>query len=571
LPTTTPHAMELEPCAHCGAPDAPNFCSGCRAVRYCGAACQRADWREHKPRCEHAIQRYLGLHDHTGDVGVPDLFLQAAAESPAASAVPAFMRKLPLGKRAKFVCALICALDVDRVTQALRPDTGVRTTMRASIGTDDATLFHWAAKHLSQSGKLLPALHERALAMWEAVVDAAPLSQLDGTADFFIADATKEGDTFVASAPTGVTPLSYVCGYCDRTMASQATAALLRRGVDANIRDPGGTFPLMQASVYQSAVVLRQLLDAGARASARVSNSGETMLHLLARSECPAAAAKVRLLAGAGADMEAVDSTGLTPLHAAVAVKYGSLRAFDALIAAGASTGPLFQAKYLSSFGFALNALHKAVLDGNILAVRHLTTLPRGIFSTLDTPVTTTAASPAVPALPGYLGATALHLASNPLMGSQRMADLLLRASSHLHKRDALGSTPLLRALTTQAPPGIVEALVGAGAIAHDADLVEAVAQAAASCLSREQGGAMGDVTLPGGLSISMVTLAKHGRANLRLLCTECVRRRVPLQPTVLADIPPGALEAPLLAALRQLAGSVNTRAPAPTGATSSK
>jgi hypothetical protein len=65
LPTTTPHAMDLEPCAHCGAPDAPNFCSGCRAVRYCGAACQRADWHEHKPRCNYIVEQY-GKHDHTG-------------------------------------------------------------------------------------------------------------------------------------------------------------------------------------------------------------------------------------------------------------------------------------------------------------------------------------------------------------------------------------------------------------------------------------------------------------------------------------------------------------------------
>jgi hypothetical protein len=54
------HALATRPCAHLGCTSVAAFglpdhkrmkCSGCRVVRYCGAACQRADWRAHKPAC----------------------------------------------------------------------------------------------------------------------------------------------------------------------------------------------------------------------------------------------------------------------------------------------------------------------------------------------------------------------------------------------------------------------------------------------------------------------------------------------------------------------------------------
>ena len=42
-------------CARCGAQPAAGqklrLCGGCKAVRYCGAECQRADWTAHRPRC----------------------------------------------------------------------------------------------------------------------------------------------------------------------------------------------------------------------------------------------------------------------------------------------------------------------------------------------------------------------------------------------------------------------------------------------------------------------------------------------------------------------------------------
>jgi ankyrin repeat protein len=559
LPTTKPHAMDLEPCAHCGAPDAPNVCSGCRAAHYCSPQCQSANWRNHRPRCDYAIQRYQGIREDTRYEGISEPLVKAAAAAPAASVIPAALHALSPGERAHIVCALICALDVDRVTAAFRAGNkaGVRTTMRAGVGVDKETLLHWAAQNLNRGRKLHRDLHERALAVWETVVAAAPLSQLIGTDDFSIADTSESGDATVLRAPTGMTPLSFVCGFCNRLMASQAAGALLRRGVDASSRNPGGTFPLMLAAVFQTAAIVRQLLDAGAPALARLPGTLDSLLHVLARSECPAAAAKVRLLVDAGADMEAVNAKGLTPLFTAVVFKYGSLRAFDALVAAGARTTSLLEIEHFPQLEISINMLHIAVLYGNSLAVRHLTTtLPQGVFSALDVPVPTTAASPGAPALPGYRGATALHLAASSTASpkdSLLVVESLLRASSHLHARDAEGRTPLLRALAIQTLPAIVEALVGAGAVTNDADLAAAVAQAAASCITRKEGAALPDVPMPGGPPVSMSTLAKYSCRNLRLLCAECVRRGVPLPPSTVAAIPPGALAAPLLAALHEL------------------
>jgi tetratricopeptide (TPR) repeat protein len=41
-------------CAACNAPDAKNECSGCHTVRYCGKVCQASHWPAHKAACKNA-------------------------------------------------------------------------------------------------------------------------------------------------------------------------------------------------------------------------------------------------------------------------------------------------------------------------------------------------------------------------------------------------------------------------------------------------------------------------------------------------------------------------------------
>ncbi len=50
-PPTLPQSMS---CAACNAPDAKNECSGCHTVRYCGKECQASHWRAHKAACKAA-------------------------------------------------------------------------------------------------------------------------------------------------------------------------------------------------------------------------------------------------------------------------------------------------------------------------------------------------------------------------------------------------------------------------------------------------------------------------------------------------------------------------------------
>ena len=51
-PAGTAPAVPGTACAACGASGARLTCGGCRGVRYCGAECQKRDWRAHKAACK---------------------------------------------------------------------------------------------------------------------------------------------------------------------------------------------------------------------------------------------------------------------------------------------------------------------------------------------------------------------------------------------------------------------------------------------------------------------------------------------------------------------------------------
>lgn len=325
-----------EPCARCGAPHAPSFCSGCRAVRYCGAACQRADWREHAPRCKQQLSTLFGgaLARPQDAPVLPDdrarRFMADVARGPAG----ALLTKLVSGLRSavdKASCAgeMILALDAERTAAALHPSTGVTVLSTHATNFGTAPLLFIAASLWTQSG-WEPAYHPRRAATWEAVLAAATVEQLEAAT--FPIDIRASG----AQTTRRATPLQWLCSRVHRTQAPAAIAALLARGVRVGSASTLGssvkTPPLHLALQAQLAPVAAALLAAGADPNGVDPVSGFMPLEELARSELGDAPAKVAALVAAGADTEAKGTSGFTPLVAAAvtyceADGYGSPRA----------------------------------------------------------------------------------------------------------------------------------------------------------------------------------------------------------------------------------------------------
>jgi uncharacterized protein len=546
--------MDLEPCAHCGAPDAPSFCAACRAVRYCGAACQQSAWRDHKLRCIEAAKCYSGVREHDEGIGIPEELQNAVAKLPTGAALARVLRLAPPSARAGLVERLISALDVERVEAALTPAAGVPTTACANVGGALLSMLYCAARTMSSVPALLPELHDRALAVWEAVVDAAPLAQLNGTVDFPMSYSVPgEGVT----QRGGTTPLCKTCSSCNRSLAPRAVAALLRRGVDVNGRDDDGLTPLLEAVQFQSVAVVRQLLAAGADATARESCFGFTALHYLASKECPATAAKVRLLVEAGADLEAADKYGCTPLRLAVESEFGSMRAFDALLEAGASTAPLSALLPNPHIGLCLTALHVATYDVNVAAVRRLLGLPLVAIAVDATAVAIGGGASDVVGCSDFGGATALHIAVMTDDADARLefVRLLVDAGADTNARDGRGHTALTMALMRLAPLVVVKALVADFTGLRDDDLVVA---ATAACITSNS--SLRPAALANASARTRKENTKVDGATLALLLTECARRRLGLPQYALRLLPLDLLPDGLRSELDALAHAAHRR-----------
>jgi hypothetical protein len=121
------------------------------------------------------------------------------------------------------------------------------------------------------------------------------------------------------------------CGFYPRGMATlrdaqtseEAVQALVKAGADVDARDTWGMTALHRAAHYGAAGAVRALLAAGANVGAGGSFRGPTPLHLAAQSGRQEAIGTMEALLAGGADVNAPDTGGRTPLGSLGLYEFG--------------------------------------------------------------------------------------------------------------------------------------------------------------------------------------------------------------------------------------------------------
>jgi ankyrin repeat protein len=463
-------------CAQCGGP-ATERCAGCRGVHYCGRPCQRASWPAHKVRCKLTMSANFGgkqlasERDFVLEFWAPhlpaaydaDLLLPVGEPLDAAGAfercraaamdavLPGYSQ-LPEGERDVALDEL--AHDLVAAGGRSGPKLVVRCIERlcpaalgkllaagvkpGDVATGGRSLLFWALNTLSKPYPLSTAALPHALASLRALLACAKPS------DWLVGLHGKE------------LPL-YVAACIPDPVAAQAV-------LDVIVESPGG-FPahavaaspsiLHTALQTSTASFVAALLAAGADPVALVAlGDGKKPparpLHALA-IENPLGDArdfgdKLRLLLGAGVDLEAKNSRSWTALF--MAAYQGRLVAFDALLAAGARVSSL-RADIESDAARSATVLHQ-------LAAKNIAALIPRVLATgaLDVDVRT---GPADDLMRG----TPLHIAvqhdaplavSALLAGGASLAATDARGATALHLAIAYSSAKAARPLVEATP-----------------------------------------------------------------------------------------------------------------------
>ncbi|MBN2198962.1 MAG: tetratricopeptide repeat protein [Candidatus Aminicenantes bacterium] len=160
------------------------------------------------------------------------------------------------------------------------------------------------------------------------------------------------------------TPLHLAAGTC----TTPVVRIVLDRGADVNARDDGRVTPLFYAAWRGAIDTVKLLLEKGADPKA-VSSYLDTPLHWASRGRV------VELLTAAGADLEARDKLGRTPLHRTAYLRYAG--AVKALLAAGANVNVMDSSDYTPLL-LAVRPGNKEIVEALLKAGADMTARSRG-------------------------------------------------------------------------------------------------------------------------------------------------------------------------------------------------
>jgi len=289
----------------------------------------------------------------------------------------------------------------------------------------------------------------------------------------------------------------------------------------ASLKGPGGTTPLMAASLYGDAAALKLLLDAGADPNIR-NDAGATAV-MWAVSDL----AKTQLLIEHGADINAASDDRRTPLMIAAGIP-GAAPVVALLLAHGADAS----AKAPSLFGNT-TALSEAIYSGDEATFRLL--LDHGADVNASGPVTLALAlraecSACVELLlkkanPAFV--TPVLAISSPPLGPALAGPLLLDRGADVNATDDDGRTMLMLAAASGAMPvKSVEALIARGA---DVNASNARGETALSLAQRHGRTPVVDLLVKAGAKIGSAPAASAARPSPAASVRAALDRSLPL------------------------------------------
>lgn len=338
------------------------------------------------------------------------------------------------------------------------------------LGVALAVGVGWTLVSMARRASLVAGLHEAAeqedAARIEAILQAHPeladakdeegltvLHQAVMASDVRAAKALLGLGADVNATAEGVAPLHWAALWGSRELVE----VLLAAGAELHQRDEQGFTPLHMAAMSGNPPVAQLLLERGARPWAE-DNDGRTPLHVAANGDIAA------LLVDGGVDLNGISAEGETALHLA------------------ASRGSTGKAEFLLSKGAEVNArdrkgytpLHKAVRYHSFNADGEET---RGLREMAELLLE----HGADVNVKDREGSTVLHWAAE--MGWVDWVEFLLGNSADIEAKDRHGRTPLYRAATYEA------AFFGGRKVTGQPAAVERLLERGADVNARDGGG----------------------------------------------------------------------------------